>query len=179
MAIATYKFPKPQPEQAGSQVRELYPYKVNAEGGLEPRIVFLDRSFISEVCELENKCYRVPWSASLITAEFDKDVSLRLGLIVPGKLLGYCLNYLVADELHILNLAISPDCRRLGYARKLLTEVLNFAQRNAVTEAHLEVRQSNIAAQTLYQSLGFKPQGIRPNYYRDNSEAALLLSRKL
>ena len=76
--------------------------------------------------------------------------------------------------MHLLNLAVHPARRRRGISRALLTASLEKARGQGAEVVWLEVRPSNQAALTLYQSFGFKEVGIRQNYYTDNGEDALI-----
>jgi ribosomal-protein-alanine N-acetyltransferase len=149
-----------------------------------PQLTILDESYSEALCALERRCYSHPWSAELIRGEFRKEISLRLGLVVGGpsgsdSIVAYSFNYIVADELHVLNLAVHPDFRGRGHGKQLLSAVLKYAVSRGATYATLEVRQSNAIAKTLYSSMGFEVVGIRKNYYRDNLENALVLEMDL
>jgi ribosomal-protein-alanine N-acetyltransferase len=96
-----------------------------------------------------------------------------------GGVIGFCNYWLVADELHILNVAVHPDERRNGHAARLLQHILDEASRNKTRVVSLEVRVSNLAAQALYRKFGFRKVGTRPRYYADNGEDALLMDREL
>jgi ribosomal-protein-alanine N-acetyltransferase len=80
----------------------------------------------------------------------------------------------LADEMHLLNLAVHPAHRRRGIARFLLTTALVRARSQGAAVVWLEVRPSNRAALALYHSFGFEEVGIRPGYYTDNGEDALI-----
>lgn len=148
-------------------------------GRVEPRFTYLDPSYCEQLIELEKRCYSHPWSPELIKGEFDKNVSLRCGLVAQGQIFAYCLNYLIVDELHVLNLAVHPDWRGRGLGKRLLGKVLELAVGEGARYATLEVRPSNYIAKRLYSSLGFEVVGMRKNYYRDNFENALVLECKL
>lgn len=77
------------------------------------------------------------------------------------------------NEAELLRLAVSPDARRQGHARQLLSNSEAILRSHNITELHLEVRVSNIAARALYESAGWRFQGIRKAYYRDGEDAAL------
>jgi ribosomal-protein-alanine N-acetyltransferase len=93
--------------------------------------------------------------------------------------LGFILVRAVADEMEILNLAVDPDSRRQGIARRLLTHAIEKVQREDVERVYLEVRESNSAARAFYSSAGFAEQGRRKNYYSQPPEDALLLVLRL
>lgn len=87
---------------------------------------------------------------------------------------GYCLSWLVVDELHLLNIAVKPLFRRRGFGAKLLEDLKSLVREEDASCALLEVRESNLPAQTLYTQRGFVLEGRRPRYYRNPVEDALL-----
>ncbi len=97
-----------------------------------------------------------------------------------SRLLGFCGCWFVSDELHINTLAVADEFRRQGHATRLLRFVLAEAAAAGLHQATLEVRRSNEAALRLYGHFGFEVHGIRPEYYTQPVEDALVLwSRKL
>jgi ribosomal-protein-alanine N-acetyltransferase len=94
------------------------------------------------------------------------------------KVVAYCAVWLVADELHINNLAVHPDWRRRGIARELVRHALSEAARQGAPNATLEVRRSNVPARKLYEGLGFSVSGVRVDYYSHPIEDALILWRR-
>jgi [ribosomal protein S18]-alanine N-acetyltransferase len=82
--------------------------------------------------------------------------------------------WVVAGEMHLLNLAVHRAHRRRGIARALLTAALAQGRGHNVSVVWLEVRPSNAAALALYQSFGFQEVGRRARYYNDNGEDALI-----
>jgi ribosomal-protein-alanine N-acetyltransferase len=96
-----------------------------------------------------------------------------------GELVGYGIFQVIADELHVHNVAVDPGARRRGLARALLEQALATARESQVRAAHLEVRETNQAALALYAGLGFEVAGRRPDYYIDPREDALLLTLRL
>ena len=95
--------------------------------------------------------------------------------------LAYVFHSRVLDELTVLNILVKPSQRRRGIAKELMTALLESATERGVARCLLEVRASNLAAQRLYQSLGFISDGRRKNYYPKGSgrEDALLMSLTL
>ena len=92
---------------------------------------------------------------------------------------GFIVSRVVADELHINNVAVRSELQRRGVATQLLAAVLAEGRRNGARLAFLEVRAANVAAQGLYQSSGFQVTGRRRRYYNQPPEDALLMSRQL
>jgi len=95
-----------------------------------------------------------------------------------GRAVGFCSFWRVLDELHINNLAVSPERRRSGVASALLTCVLEEGARGGARRATLEVRRSNDAARQLYERFGFTVAGVRRAYYTRPVEDALVLWRE-
>jgi ribosomal-protein-alanine N-acetyltransferase len=92
-----------------------------------------------------------------------------------GDPVGYVISHVLPEEVQILNVAVHPDHRRRGIARRLLSAVLNTAGEEGILRAVLEVRESNAVAQSLYRSFGFKIVGRRKGYYSAGHEDALTM----
>jgi ribosomal-protein-alanine N-acetyltransferase len=161
---------------------------------------------IARVMEIERQSFPTPWSpaayryelrhnpnahylvvrAALVVDEAvdAEDGSWRLRLqqlLAPrapssGRLLGYVGFWLVAGETHISTIAVHPDARREGLGELLLTQVIDLAQEQEAEFVTLEVRESNVAAQRLYEKYGFQRTGRRKRYYTDTREDALIMT---
>ena len=103
-----------------------------------------------------------------------------LGVAVPPEvnILGYGGFWRMAGEAHISTIAVRPEWRRRGIGELLLVAMLEWAVELGADLATLEVRVSNVAAQSLYQKYGFAKVGLRPHYYRDRGEDALIMTTK-
>ena len=131
---------------------------------------------IAELVRIEEACFTDPWSAQGFNEVLATPGSLALlGVGSDGTAIGYLLARRVLDESEILNLAVVPGQRRRGLARRLLDQGLGLLRRDGIHQVFLEVRPSNQPAQQLYQSFGFRPMGLRPNYYRSPREDGLVL----
>ena len=91
----------------------------------------------------------------------------------PGDTAGFAVAWHVADELHVLNVAVAPALRRRGIGTALMEAALADAEAKRVRIVLLEVRRSNRAALRLYRGMGFTVLGVRPRYYGDNDEDAV------
>lgn len=135
---------------------------------------------LGAVMALEQASFKTPWSPELLRRELDHDWSTILLIEEPRpdgtkELLGLAIFWIVHDELHVLNVATAPQHRRRGVARVVMEEALARARARACSLATLEVRRSNEAAIQLYKSFGFRPVGVRPNYYVDEGEDAIVM----
>jgi [ribosomal protein S18]-alanine N-acetyltransferase len=133
---------------------------------------------VRSIWEIEKLSYPFPWSLWCFLAEYANSKSTILvagpSAPEPWETWGFAIFWVVADEMHLLNLAVHPNHRRQGVSRALLTTALQQARSQGAEVVWLEVRPSNQAALTLYQSFGFQEVGIRKKYYTDNGEDALI-----
>jgi ribosomal-protein-alanine N-acetyltransferase len=96
-----------------------------------------------------------------------------------GDVIGYGGMWTIMDEAHVTNIAVRAGYRGQGLGEKLMTELQRTAVFFGAARMTLEVRVSNEIAQRLYRKLGFEPAGIRPGYYSDNQEDALIMWAEL
>ena len=123
-------------------------------------------SFIREIREIDNSRLLV------VTEEQDRQGSSEASV---GNVMGYACWWEVVDECHITNFAVAPAHRRRGVADVLLGRVLEDAKGRGLLRATLEVRLGNAAAIALYEKWGFTAAAMRPRYYPDNREDALVM----
>lgn len=107
--------------------------------------------------------------------ELARPGTVALAIEVGDRLVGYSVLTKLADAWHLMNIAIDPAYRRLGYALDLVSASLGETADSAPVT--LEVRASNRPAIALYERLGFRQEGLRPGYYPDDGEDALLMWR--
>lgn len=131
---------------------------------------------LDQVMVLENKCFSVPWQAEAFQNEIQKNMLAHYTVLEEdGQIIGYGGVWYIMDEGHITNIAIHPDFRKRGLGKRLVGEMMLQAAKKQIRQMTLEVRVSNIAAISLYESMGFESAGVRPNYYSDNHEDALIM----
>ena len=131
------------------------------------------------ITEIEAKTSATPWSRKAI----ERDIAANENAIVvvavrSGIVIGYADVHAVVGEAELNNIAVLEQYRGMGIGRDLLRNVMTSAAETC-SVMHLEVRRSNAAAIGLYEKMGFKEDGVRPNYYENNGEAAILMSAKL
>ena len=140
-------------------------------GGLEPML----RDDLDAVLAIERASYSSPWQREHFLAEiFTNAVAEPRVLRRGARIVGYICLWWVADELQILNVAVSPSQRRRGVARTMLQATLGEARARGCAVARLEVRASNSPARRLYEEFGFVEEGQRPAYYADREDALLM-----
>lgn len=126
---------------------------------------------------IERASFTTPWPAHAYRQELEAN---RLAQYVVGTIGGEIVAYggiwLMVDEAHVTTFAVHPRYRRRRIGERLLLSLLDLARDRQAREATLEVRLSNLAARRLYEKYGFRPVGIRPRYYSDNQEDALIMT---
>ena len=132
---------------------------------------------VGAVHALAKECFASAWDRHVFEEELARDWAyLRVLRESPSEPITSFLSFwLVRDEIHVLNLGTHPSARRRGHARLLMHDMLGFARSRGVRYVSLEVRRSNGPALRLYQTLGFDPIGIRPGYYADDGEDAVVM----
>jgi ribosomal-protein-alanine N-acetyltransferase len=142
---------------------------------------------LAAMLRIERASFSDPWSAETLATALSLERMLVLVAgesgVAPGdgaaRLVGYVVALVVAPDAEIADLAVAPDARRRGVGRALLGRVVDELTSMEVRTVHLEVRESNLAARTLYASTGFRAVGRRRGYYRQPFEDALLLRREI
>ncbi len=135
----------------------------------------MTREDLPKVMAIEQVSFSNPWSYEMVKKELSHDWSTVLLAEQGGEVLGFAIFWLVVDELHVLNVAVAHAHRRQGIGRAVMEAALEVGLTHRCRIATLEVRRSNQAAIALYNSLGFKPVGMRPAYYSDDREDAVLM----
>lgn len=134
---------------------------------------------LDAVMAVEHDSFGVPWSRTAFEDELKTNRLARyLVAVVDGAVVGYAGTWLVINEAHVTNVAVSKSFRRQGVGRALLKGLMDLARENHMESMTLEVRVSNVAARALYSQLGFVEAGVRKNYYTETREDALILWRE-
>lgn len=135
---------------------------------------------IDEIELLEKQCFSVPWSRQALISQLPDDMHFFIAAFNnSGRVLGYVGMMYVLDEGYISNVAVSPECRRLGIADKLIESLIKRANEKNLSFVTLEVRESNLPAIELYRKNGFSDVGMRKNYYNKPTENAILMTKFL
>jgi ribosomal-protein-alanine N-acetyltransferase len=137
---------------------------------------------LDDVLAIEKISFPAPWSRVSFEQEFQFPHAHLLAAAdreAPDRVCGYLCFWLVADETHVLNLAVHPQWRCRGVGGRLLEYVVEYSRAKGAEEIHLEVRRSNYRAISLYRRFHFQPRGIRPRYYQDTGEDAIIMGLRL
>jgi ribosomal-protein-alanine N-acetyltransferase len=132
---------------------------------------------VVSVHELEVKTFKSPAALNSFKILLENPSTINLVAKMDQRLIGYLTAQRVLNEVHIFNMTVILEYRRLGIAEKLLDILFRTAQEQGGTEVYLEVRVSNSPAISLYQKTGFNRLGIRKSYHEDAMVMVKLLKR--
>ena len=131
---------------------------------------------IDGVLAIEESIFPTPWTRECFEREVEVgNEGLSWVALSGGIVIGYIVSWVVADELHIGNVAVDLRLRRSGTGTELVRRSLAVAGERGVEFATLEVRASNDGAIRLYERFGFKPVAMMKRYYPDNGEDAVVM----
>jgi ribosomal-protein-alanine N-acetyltransferase len=138
---------------------------------------------LSEILKIEEACFSAPWTRKMLEAElignpFAHFLVARCeggSAAAVGAIIGYLCYWIVFEEVRLMNLAVIESMRHRGIATSLVAAALQTGMSNAAHRAMLEVRASNRAAQRLYEGFGFTQTAVRPKYYVNPEEDAVLM----
>lgn len=144
---------------------------------------------LSQVLAIEEAVFAGdPWPRSAFHRQLDNPLAQFIVLALhdtavkaamrgsPAKVLGYAGTWIIVDEAHLMNIAVTPPFQGQGLGELLLLVVLDNMRALGAATCTLEVRPSNIRAQALYKHLGFSVAGRRKRYYVDDGEDALIMT---
>lgn len=149
------------------------------EGENQVSFRLMTKDDIDIIVKIERKCFSTPWSKKMIEDDFKNGLTYYIICEKENRPIGYAGMWHVVNEGHITNVAIIPEEQGKGFGKKLMEELILFAKQKHMIGMTLEVRISNKTAIHLYESLGFKAEGLRPEYYSDNRESALIMWKNL
>ena len=129
---------------------------------------------LTTVEDMESASYTDPWSRKSFLEEIKNDNALAVVMEDTTGVVGYAVSVRMGEEADLLKITISEKERGKGYGRKLLEEVLEKLAEDGSRIVTLEVRSSNAPAITLYEHTGFASQGVRPGFYSNPKEDAVI-----
>jgi [ribosomal protein S18]-alanine N-acetyltransferase len=131
---------------------------------------------LPRIIEIERLAFPSPWTL----ASFERELTLPFSKIMvalptaSNEIAGFLCRWLIADECHILNIAVHPDSRRMGIGTVLISEAISEARSTGAGVVTLEVRRSNLAARQLYRKFEFEERRLRRHYYGPGEDAIIM-----
>jgi ribosomal-protein-alanine N-acetyltransferase len=135
------------------------------------------RSHLAQIMAIEHTAYPQPWTEGV----FRDELAMRaagsrhyLVALLGGRVAGYGGMIYMEDAAHVTNVAVDVALRRRGIATELMLDLAREARRVGMASLTLEVRESNVSAQSLYRRFGFAPVGVRARYYENRDDAIVM-----
>ena len=143
------------------------------------RVRIAKSSDLDDIYELDVQTFAMPWSKEALSYDIlENDNAFVIVAEYEGEFAGYADIWTVLDEADLNSIAVRVDFRRKGIGDAIMLAMTEMLSANGVATINLEVRVSNIPAIKLYKKYGFKECGVRPGYYLDNGEDALIMKRE-
>ncbi|MDE2727461.1 MAG: ribosomal protein S18-alanine N-acetyltransferase [Gemmatimonadota bacterium] len=139
----------------------------------------MGRSHVAQVLEIERACYPAPWSESAFHHEITSGTSVTLVAMDGESVAGYLVGWIAADQVHVANIAVAAGYRRRGVGTGMMLRLLEEAVRRECASSSLEVRESNLAARSMYSRLGYHAVTLRKSYYSSPAEDAVVMVKDL
>lgn len=139
-------------------------------------IIRMRRRHLRGIMAIERQVYPRPWSPSLFVSEMTTGRNRAYLVALDGRsVVGYAGLISYGDEAHVTTIAVDPEYQRLKIGTRLLFELVQEGLEMGARAVSLEVRVTNWGAQRLYGRFGFRPVGVRKNYYQETNEDALVM----
>lgn len=138
-------------------------------------ITHMREEHIDEVADLEYRSFSQPWSREAFCDTLAKDEYIYLVALAEGRVAGYVGAVIALDEGDITNIAVDEQYKRAGIGMELMKQMEQLLAKKAVKEIFLEVRESNLAARSLYAKCGYAEVGIRKNFYQKPVENGIVM----
>ena len=158
------------------------PARGPARLSLPVRIRPMQLTDVAQVHEIDQLSFSLPWPESAYRYELTQNLASASWVAEverpdgTPRVVGLVVIWLIVDEVHIATIAVHPEYRGQGISQQLLAVVLRAALQRGARSATLEVRAGNQVAKALYRRFKFDLVGLRPRYYHDNQEDALIMT---
>lgn len=130
---------------------------------------------LKAVQAIEQESFHDSWAVESWVAELNSSIAKYIVLEQESIIKGFAGFWLIAGEAQVTRVAVATDARGQGLGKILTAALIAAAWQDGAEAVTLEVRKSNIAAQTVYTQTGFTVSGVRPHYYEDNKEDAIIM----
>ena len=130
---------------------------------------------LGRVSGIESATFPSPWPYESLEYEFARNPFCASFVAESaGEVVGYAFVWMIYEQAHLINVAVDGSRRGRGFGEALLFHVLSYARRNGAERMHLEVRENNVPAISLYERYGFQTLGRGENYYSDGTAAIFM-----
>lgn len=147
-------------------------------------VTAMRRDDVPQVVAIHAATSRRPWPARSFSTELERDDRRYVVARTPicdgdTEVVGFAGVAFLGEDAHVMTIAVETDHQAQGVGRRLVAALLDEVARAGLTATTLEVRTSNVAARRLYRRCGFDEAGVRPGYYPDGEDAAIMWHRRV
>ncbi len=146
---------------------------------LQPIVEPMRLEDLNRILEIEQASFNQPYSRELFEEELKLTMAFPHVVRLGSKIVGYIDYWVVKDEVHLINVAVDPEYRRLHLGTLLMEHLIKVGLEKGALRITLDVRESNLAALRLYENFGFEKTAVRRRYYTDNQEDAWVMIKDL
>lgn len=144
-------------------------------GDRAPAVRRMQFTDLEAVAQIERRVFTAPWSLGIFSAQLARETGIALVAEIDGHVIGYLIADMFVDVWHLMNVSVDEPYRRRHIAGQLMESYFAITERQGHRGHTLEVRGSNGAGIELYRSFGFVATGVRPGYYTDDREDAVIM----
>ncbi|MBR6698002.1 MAG: ribosomal protein S18-alanine N-acetyltransferase [Lachnospiraceae bacterium] len=136
---------------------------------------YIKEAHIDEIVAIEEANFSMPWSRKSFEEALTDALAMYVVALIENKVVGYAGLWKALDEANITNVAVKAEFRKQGIGTAMVKHLLEGAKEEGIAKVFLEVRQSNLAAQSVYGQCGFRKIGLRKNFYEKPMEDAIVM----
>ena len=148
---------------------------ITIENRLWPVFRLCEEKDLPDVMELDREAFFDPWSLATWQRELQNPIAVWIVETIDREIVGFAGIWNVAGEAQVMRVAVRKALRNQGLGLMLMQELIQKAWEAGVEAVTLEVRETNAAARKMYERCGFVSQGVRPHYYEDTHEGAVIM----
>ena len=139
-------------------------------------MIFVPISYkhLDQMVEIEKEAFDTPWTKNMFIPELSDKYAHYIVGVVGDEVISYAGYHVAVDEAHMTNVAVKKEYRGKGFGNLTISRLINDAKLSGLKRMTLEVKEGNMPAITLYESFGFKPAGVRKNYYDGKYNAIIM-----
>lgn len=138
--------------------------------GVEIR--WMIRRDLAEVLDIELRSFHFAWTEPEFIACLKQRNCIGMVAEHDGQIVGFMIYELLKSELHVLNFAVHPECRRQGVGSAMVEKLINKLSQQRRHVLSLEVRETNLAAQMFFRSCGLLAVDVLRDHYEESPEDA-------
>jgi ribosomal-protein-alanine N-acetyltransferase len=135
-------------------------------------IRWMVRKDLPEVIDIERKCFEYPWAEGDFIATLRQRNCIGMVAEYQNRVAGFMVYEVPKNRIHLLNIAVSPEHQRSGFASQMIKKLTNKLITQGRSKITVEIRETNLPALLCFKSVGFRATVILKNFYEKMNEDA-------